>query len=140
MQIQAQAAAWSIAWASVAEIDRINILQASMLAMQRAIFALPLQPSEVLIDGNRCPEGLPCPARAVVGGDASEAAIGAASILAKVARDQEMQRLDRLYPEYGFARHKGYPSKAHLEALDRHGPCIHHRRSFNPVRQRLVAD
>lgn len=136
-QIQAQAAAWAIAWASVAEIDRLNILQASLLAMRRALLALPLQPSQVLIDGNRCPDQLPCPARAVIGGDGRELSIGAASILAKVARDREMMRLDQLHPAFGFAQHKGYPSKAHLEALDRLGPSIHHRRSFSPVRQRL---
>lgn len=136
-QIQSQAAAWSIAWASVAEIDQLNILQASLLAMRRALLALPLQPSLALIDGNRCPEQLPCPARAIVGGDGRDLSIGAASILAKVARDREMTRLDRLHPAFGFAQHKGYPSKAHLEALDRLGPSIHHRRSFSPVRQRL---
>jgi ribonuclease HII len=133
-EIERMALSWSVAWASAAEIDQINILQASLLAMRRAVAALEQAPTQVLIDGNRCPQGLPCPARAIVGGDALEPAISAASILAKVARDQAMQRLHASHPQYGFARHKGYPTKAHLEALRLHGVCAEHRRSFRPVR------
>lgn len=135
--IQTMALGWSVAWASAAEIDRINILQASLLAMRRAVAALEPGPTLVLVDGNRCPDGLPCPARPIVGGDATEPAISAASILAKVARDREMLRLHRLFPSYGFDRHKGYPTKVHLEALRLHGACPEHRRSFRPVRLRL---
>jgi len=137
--IEALALCWSVAWASAAEIDQLNILQATFLAMRRAVTALSLCPSVVLVDGNRCPLGLPCSARAIVGGDALEPAISAASILAKVARDRAMLRLHELYPDYGFARHKGYPTKAHLEALRLHGACIEHRRSFGPVRRLLEA-
>ncbi|WP_295541467.1 ribonuclease HII [uncultured Thiohalocapsa sp.] len=136
--IEATAEAWAVAWASHLEIDRLNVLQASMLAMRRALLALRLTPTLALVDGNRCPEDLPCRARAVVGGDALEPAISAASILAKVARDREMQRLDAQYPHYGFARHKGYPTAEHLAALRRHGPCVIHRRSFAPVRALLA--
>jgi len=133
-QIERMALCWSVAWASAAEIDQINILQASLLAMRRAVAALQQVPTLLLVDGNRCPQGLPCPARAIVGGDALEPAISAASILAKVSRDQEMRRLHACHPQYGFARHKGYPTKAHLEALRLHGVCVEHRRSFRPVR------
>jgi ribonuclease HII len=133
-RIEATALCWSVAWASAAEIDQLNILQAALLAMRRAVTALELCPTLVLVDGNRCPQGLPCPARAIVGGDALEPAISAASILAKVARDHAMQRLHQIHPDYGFDRHKGYPTKAHLEALRLHGPCVEHRRSFGPVR------
>jgi ribonuclease HII len=132
--IKAEALAWSLAWATVAEIDVGNILQAALLAMQRAVAGLGVAPTEVLVDGNRCPI-LACPVRAIVGGDASVAAISAASILAKVARDREMQRLDALYPGYGFAEHKGYPTAAHRAALLRLGPSPVHRRSFRPVRE-----
>ena len=138
-RIQGLALCWSVAWASAAEIDRVNILQASLLAMHRAVVGLESCPSLVLVDGNRCPRNLPCPARAIVGGDALEPAISAASILAKVARDQVMRQLHELHPDYGFARHKGYPTKAHLEALRLHGACSEHRRSFRPVRLVLEA-
>lgn len=132
--IESAADCWALGWASAEEIDRLNVLHASLLAMRRAVDALRRCPTSVLVDGNRCPDGLPCPARAVVGGDGSVPVIGAASILAKVARDREMLRLDRLYPGYGFARHKGYPTKAHLAALQLNGPCSVHRKSFGPVR------
>jgi ribonuclease HII len=138
-RIQDQTLAWSLAWASAAEIDRINILQASLLAMRRAITALDPSPLRVLVDGNRCPV-LDCPAEAVVGGDGRVPAIAAASILAKVARDRLMEGLERHYPGYGFARHKGYPTREHREALARLGPCPEHRRSFGPVRVLLAED
>ncbi|MBV5308840.1 ribonuclease HII [Chromatium okenii] len=131
--IQERALAWAVAWASVEEIDRINILQASLLAMQRAVAALTVPPQRVLVDGNRCPD-FGCEAQVVVGGDGSIAAIGAASILAKVARDRLMIALDAEYPGYGFAQHKGYPTRTHLAALQTLGVCPHHRRSFAPVR------
>jgi ribonuclease HII len=135
--IEAAAIACAVAWATHLEVDRLNVLQASMLAMRRALLALRVTPTLALVDGNRCPDDLPCVARAVVGGDGLEPAISAASILAKVARDREMQRLDAEHPQYGFARHKGYPTAEHLEALRRHGPCAIHRRSFAPVRALL---
>jgi ribonuclease HII len=121
----------------VAEIDAINILQATLLAMQRAVAGLDMQPVEALIDGNRCPV-LAIPARAIIGGDATEAAISAASILAKTTRDAGMLTLHALYPQYGFDRHKGYGTAAHLAALTAHGPTPHHRRSFAPVRELLA--
>jgi ribonuclease HII len=133
LEIKTRALAWSVAAASVEEIDRLNILRAALLAMRRAVEGLGLAPVGVLVDGNRCPE-LTCPAEAIVGGDASVPAISAASILAKVARDREMERLDACFPGYGFALHKGYPTRAHLAALTRLGPCPEHRRSFRPVR------
>ena len=136
-EIRDTAIAWSIARASVEEIDQLNILQASMLAMHRAVTALRVQPQLVLVDGNRLPKW-PYEARAVVGGDAIEPAIGAASILAKVQRDQELVALDNQYPEYGFARHKGYPTPQHLEALARHGISPVHRKSFAPVKRLLT--
>jgi ribonuclease HII len=135
-EIRAHALAWALGRAEVEEIDRINILQASLLAMQRAVQALDPQPDYALIDGNRCPQ-LGCPAEAVIKGDARIAAISAASIIAKVARDQEMREMDACYPGYGLAGHKGYPSKAHLEALQRLGVTPIHRRSFGPVRRLL---
>ncbi len=135
-QIRERALAWALGRAEPAEIDQINILQATMLAMQRAVAALPITPTSVLIDGNRCP-ALPMPAQAVVKGDATVPAISAASILAKVARDAEMQALELQHPGYGFAKHKGYPTPAHLEALQRLGPLPEHRRSFAPVRALL---
>ena len=131
-EIRARALAWALGRAEVEEIDRLNILQASLLAMRRAVAALPLVPDQVLVDGNRCPV-LPCPGRAIVRGDATVPAIGAASILAKVARDAELCRLHDRYPAYNFAQHKGYPTAAHRDALRRHGPCPAHRRSFAPV-------
>lgn len=136
--IRERALSWSIAYATVEEIDRINILQASMLAMQRAVAGLHLLPQLALIDGNRCPE-LACRARAIVGGDDSEPAISAASILAKTARDAEMLVLHEQFPHYGFDRHKGYPTAMHLQALAEHGPSDVHRRSFGPVRRLLAA-
>lgn len=133
IEIREKALAWCIAEASVAEIDRLNILHATMLAMQRAVMALGVMPGEVLIDGNRCP-ALPCPARAIVKGDATEPSISAASILAKTARDALLVELDRRYPQYGLAGHKGYPTAAHLAALKAHGACEIYRTSFGPVR------
>ncbi|MGM0593929.1 MAG: ribonuclease HII [Pseudomonadota bacterium] len=135
-EIQQKALAWAIGRCEVEEIDQLNILQATMLAMQRAVAGLTPQPDYALIDGNRCPE-LPCPSEAVVKGDSSVAAISAASILAKVTRDREMVELDVRYPGYGIAAHKGYPTKAHLEALQRLGVTPVHRRSFGPVARLL---
>ncbi|RMG29199.1 MAG: ribonuclease HII [Gammaproteobacteria bacterium] len=132
-RIRDAALAWALGRAEVEEIDRLNILQATLLAMRRAIEALDPPPGQVLVDGDRLPE-IAVPARAVVGGDRNVPAISAASILAKVARDAEMCRLDARYPGYGFAQHKGYGTRAHLEALRRLGPSPVHRRSFAPVR------
>jgi ribonuclease HII len=136
-EIEAAAQAHAVAWASPAEIDALNILQATLLAMRRAVLALKLTPTLAIVDGNRCPPGLPCAARAIVGGDGTEPAICAASVLAKVARDREMCRLDQAHPQYGFAQHKGYGTAEHLAALRAHGPCAIHRRSFAPVRALL---
>jgi ribonuclease HII len=136
-QIKEHALAWAVAWASVEEIDRLNILHASLLAMQRAVADLAVPPQHVLVDGNRCPV-LPCSSDAVVGGDRRVACISAASILAKVARDELMLKLDREFPGYGFAQHKGYPSAAHLARLRSLGPTPWHRRSFAPVRAVLA--
>jgi len=136
-EIVLRALAWSVAMASVEEIDRHNILEATMLAMQRAVLGLSLLPTNVLVDGNRCPR-LPMPARAVVRGDATEPAISAASILAKTARDEVMLALHRQYPVYGFDGHKGYPTAAHVAALRAHGACPAHRRSFRPVRDAIA--
>ena len=119
------------------EIDRINIFQATMAGMSRAVRGLNPVAAEALIDGNRLPKDLPCPGRAIVGGDALEPAISAASILAKVSRDRLMIALEDEHPGYGFALHKGYPTPTHLAALQRLGPCLQHRRSFAPVRQML---
>lgn len=137
VEIRARSRAWAVAWADHEEIDRLNILQASLLAMARAVAALTLQPGRVVVDGNRCPP-VPQPVSAIVKGDSLVPAISAASILAKVERDAAMCRLDVLYPGYGFAIHKGYPTAAHLEALERQGACPVHRRSFGPVRQHLL--
>ncbi|MFG1497073.1 ribonuclease HII [Saccharospirillum sp. HFRX-1] len=137
-QIKAQALAWCVARASVAEIDQLNILQASLLAMRRAVAGLAVVPEFCQIDGNRLPTGLPCPAEAIVGGDGKVEAIGAASILAKVQRDQELVELDRRFPQYGFARHKGYPTAEHLAALAEHGAIDQHRRSYAPVQRALA--
>ncbi len=128
---------YGIARASVEEIDEINILHASMLAMKRAIDLLDPKCEYALIDGNRLPRDLQCPAVAVVKGDARHPAIAAASILAKVTRDREMVALDKLFPNYGFAKHKGYPTKAHMEAIDAFGVTKYHRRSFGPVKKNL---
>ncbi len=124
--------------ASVDEIDQINILQATMLAMRRAVANLPQKPSALLIDGNRLPDPLPCPAEALVKGDAREACIAAASIIAKTHRDKIMCDLAVAYPVYGFDRHVGYPTKAHLQALDDHGATSVHRQTFRPVREILT--
>lgn len=136
-QIQRDALAWAVAEASVEEIDRLNILHATMLAMRRAVEALGCLPDEILVDGNRIPTGLPCVARAIVQGDALEPAISAASILAKTHRDALLKAMDVRYPEYGFARHKGYPTADHLAILKQLGPTPEHRRSFGPVKQLL---
>ncbi|HEX4044348.1 MAG TPA: ribonuclease HII [Gammaproteobacteria bacterium] len=132
IKIQERALAWSAARATVLEIDTINILQATMLAMQRAMARLPILPQTALIDGNRCPL-LTCEAKAIIGGDAIEPAISAASIVAKVLRDRIMRFMDKKYPDYGFAQHKGYGTEQHRAALQKHGPCRIHRRSFAPV-------
>ena len=134
--IKDRALSWSVAMADVAEIDRMNILAASLLAMKRAVEGLEIQPQFALIDGNKLPD-LNCPACAVVGGDARHGEISAASILAKQARDRDMIELAGLFPQYGFERHKGYPTKAHLQALQIHGITEQHRRSFSPVRNLL---
>jgi ribonuclease HII len=136
-EIRAKALAWSLGRAEVEEIDALNILQATFLAMRRAVAGLAIAPAEALVDGNKVPPGLACPGRAIVGGDGSEACISAASILAKVARDAEMVALDACYPGYGLAAHKGYPTKAHMDALQLLGVTPIHRRSFAPVRRRL---
>lgn len=133
IEIRAHAVAWAVAHADVAEIDAMNILQASLLAMRRAVAALSIRPEQALVDGDHCPE-FGCPARAIVKGDRDVASISAASILAKTARDAMLVDLDRLYPAYGFAQHKGYATAEHLAALNRHGPCPAHRR-FMPVVQ-----
>jgi ribonuclease HII len=137
-EIRCKALAWSVAAAEVAEIDALNILEATMLAMRRAVLGLTVNPGYLKVDGNRMPlvtiGGEPVAGEAVVRGDATVPAISAASVLAKTARDRIMVELDGEYPEYGFARHKGYGTAAHLESLRRHGPCKQHRQSFAPVR------
>lgn len=134
VEIRAKALAWAVAEASVEEIDRINILQASLLAMRRVVDGLALRPERALIDGNKCPR-LDCPAEAIVGGDGKVASIAAASILAKTVRDAGMLTLHVIYPVYGFDRHMGYPTAFHLQALRAHGPSPVHRRSYAPVAQ-----
>ncbi|MDE2316351.1 MAG: ribonuclease HII [Xanthomonadaceae bacterium] len=136
-QIVERALAHCVVVVEAEEIDRLNIFQATMAGMSRAVAGLAPAAHEALVDGNKLPLDLPCPGRAIVGGDALEPAIGAASILAKVTRDRLMVALESLHPGYGFAVHKGYPTPAHLAALQRLGPCPQHRRSFAPVRQRL---
>ncbi|TCB68642.1 ribonuclease HII [Acinetobacter sp. ANC 4178] len=138
VEIQEKALAWAIAEASHEEIDQINILQASLLAMRRAVEALQIQPGHVLVDGNKILQGLSMSCEAVVGGDALHAEISAASILAKVTRDRDMVTLDAQYPQYGFAKHKGYPTKAHFEAIATHGVIAEHRRSYAPVKNALA--
>lgn len=132
--IRERSIAWATGSAEVEEIDRINIFHATMLAMRRAVQALAVPPDEALIDGNSCPS-LACRARAIVKGDRDVKSISAASIIAKTTRDALLRELDRTYPQYGFAQHKGYGTPEHLAALDRHGPCPVHRRSFAPVLQ-----
>ena len=133
-EIRAKAIAWAVAASDVAEIDSLNILRATLLAMRRAVLGLAVVPVEALVDGDHCPQ-LPCPAYAIVKGDRDVPAISAASIIAKTTRDAMLEALDREYPMYGFARHKGYGTPEHLAALDLHGPCPHHRKSFAPVVQ-----
>lgn len=136
--IRERALAWAVAYASVGEIDQLNILQATLLAMRRAVLALPVRPQQVLVDGLYVPQtGIP--SQAIIKGDSKIAAISAASILAKTARDELMLQLHEQYPQYGFAEHKGYPTAKHLAALGEHGVSEVHRRSFRPVRQ-LLAD
>ncbi|MEH0687646.1 ribonuclease HII [Vibrio cholerae] len=135
-EIKEKALAWSVGRCSPAEIDEWNILQATMVAMQRAIAGLSLTPDLALIDGNRVPD-LPMDAMAVVKGDLRVAQISAASIIAKVVRDQEMEALDKRHPQFGFAQHKGYPTKAHFAAIEAHGVIDEHRKSFKPVKRAL---
>ena len=132
--IRTRALGFGVASASVAEIDEWNILQASLLAMRRAVEALPLRPTVALVDGNRAPR-LDCEVRCIVSGDSSVLEISAASIIAKVERDRVMRDLDRRYPEYGFATNMGYPTRIHRQALERYGPCPEHRSTFAPVRR-----
>lgn len=137
IEIKEKALAWAIVEASHTEIDELNILQASLLAMRRAVEALNIKPEHVLVDGNKVPQGLTMSCDAIVGGDALHAEISAASILAKVTRDHDMVALDEKYPQYGFAKHKGYPTKAHFEAIEEHGVIDQHRRSYAPVKKAL---
>ena len=136
-QVIAHALAHCVVVVEAEEIDRLNIFQATMAGMSRAVGGLSPRADEALVDGNKLPRDLPCPGRAIVGGDALEPAISAASILAKVTRDRLMVQLDAVHPGYGFAVHKGYPTPAHLDALQRLGPCAQHRRSFAPVGRAL---
>ena len=138
--IKARALAWCIAWADVSEIDSLNILQATMLAMTRAVEGLQVKPELILVDGNRTPKNLPAPASAVVKGDAKVAAIAAASILAKTARDAKMVALDAVYPGYGFAKHSGYGTAQHIEAIRTLGITPEHRRTFEPVKSMVKKD
>jgi ribonuclease HII len=135
--IQKNAKAWHIEFVMPEEIDRINIFQATMIGMQRALSRLSITPGHALIDGNKIPKNLPCTAEAIVMGDSKEICIMAASILAKVARDHYMQALDLRYPHYGFAGHKGYPTAMHIQALKSYGACPEHRRSYAPVRNAI---
>jgi ribonuclease HII len=135
--VQRNALCWQVVFVEREEIDALNILWATMAGMRRAVCALAHPPTRVLVDGDRVPPELPCAARAVIGGDGKEPAIMAASILAKVSRDRHMRALDARFPGYGVERHKGYSTPEHLDALQRLGPCVEHRRSFAPVRERL---
>lgn len=137
IEIRAKAVAWAVASASVEEIDRLNILKATFLAMERAVAGLSMVPVGAVVDGNRCPK-LAIPVEAVVKGDGKLACIAAASILAKTVRDEGMLELHQQFPQYGFDRHMGYPTAAHVAALQAHGPCPYHRRSFGPVAQLLL--
>jgi len=139
LEIKQHAKAWSVSSVEPSKIDEINILQASLLAMKQAIESLSIEPDFALIDGNKLPE-LSCNAEAIVKGDARVSAIAAASILAKVERDNQMQALHIEYPQYEFNRHKGYPTKLHMELLKEHGPCPEHRKTFAPVRRLLTTD
>ena len=136
--IRSRALAWAVAEASVEEIDQINILQASLLAMRRAVDALAIKPDHALVDGNQCPKLISCTVEAIVGGDGKVASIAAASILAKTVRDAQMKALHEAFPVYGFDRHMGYPTAAHLQALEQYGVSAVHRRSYAPV-ARLLA-
>ena len=142
--IRQRSLAWSVAWADAAEIDSLNILEATLLAMRRAILGLAVLPHYVQIDGNRIPEltfgSERIEGEAIIGGDATNAAISAASIVAKVCRDQIMVEMDRIYPNYGFARHKGYGTADHRERIERFGPCQQHRRSFRPICSMTFSD
>lgn len=139
VRIRGEASAWAIGWVDAAEIDVLNILQASLLAMRRAVLGLAVAPARICVDGDRCPDramlGLSCGFEAIIGGDARVREISAASILAKTARDAFMTRVAVQYPDYGFERHKGYPTEDHLACLARVGPCRLHRHSFGPVRR-----
>ncbi|MEB3767891.1 ribonuclease HII [Acinetobacter sp. MD2] len=137
IEIQEKALAWSIAEATHAEIDEHNILQATFLAMKRAVASLNMMPDKVIVDGNHIPKGIEISCEAIIGGDALHAEISAASILAKVTRDRQMFELDAQYPEYGFAKHKGYPTKAHFTAIEQFGVIAEHRRSYAPVKRAL---
>ncbi|MDU6055107.1 MAG: ribonuclease HII [Acinetobacter junii] len=137
IEIKEKALAWSIAEATHTEIDEMNILQATFLAMRRAVENLKTTPHKLIVDGNQIPKGIEIACEAIVGGDATHAEISAASILAKVTRDHQMKTLDELYPDYGFAKHKGYPTKAHFEAITAHGVIDQHRRSYAPVKKAL---
>ncbi|MGY0632704.1 ribonuclease HII [Luteimonas sp. A478] len=139
-QILESALAWRVEFVDIDEIDTLNILQATLIGMCRALRALSPAAQLARIDGNQLPRDLPCPAEAVIGGDALEPSIMAASILAKVSRDRAMRKLHEQFPQYGFDRHKGYPSPQHLAALLAHGPCPHHRRSYAPVQLSLMPD
>ena len=139
-EIRARALAFCVIEVDAATIDRLNILQATLLGMRDALRGLAATPDEALIDGNKLPRDLPCPARAIVDGDALIAEISAASILAKVHRDRLLVELDAVHPGYGFAAHKGYPTAEHLAALERLGPCPAHRRSFAPVKRLIAPD
>ncbi|WP_288382967.1 ribonuclease HII [uncultured Acinetobacter sp.] len=140
IEIQEKALVWSIAEATHTEIDELNILQATFLAMRRAVDGLQQQPMKVIVDGNQIPKGMTIACEAIVGGDATHAEISAASILAKVTRDRQMVELDQKYPLFGFAKHKGYPTKAHFEAIAQYGVIDEHRRSYAPVKRALNQD